>query len=78
MPGQPGVFYGAIRWSHLSHSESDDGWSEMHLLHASAGMPMHVACGLNVQCKGHLSLSASVSALLVLHAESCIYYQTRL
>lgn len=83
VPRQPRAFYGAIRWSHFSHSESDDGWSEMHgkppsLLHTSAGMPMHMACGLYMQCEGHLSVSASVSALLVLRAESGIYYQTSL
>lgn len=49
MPAQPGVLYGAIEWSHLSHLECDDSLSEMHskppsLLHTSAGMPVHMAC----------------------------------
>lgn len=49
VPAQPGVLYGAIEWSHLSHLECDDSLSEMHskppsLLHTSAGMPVHMAC----------------------------------
>lgn len=30
MSGQPDVLYGAVSWSHLSHSESNHSWSEMN------------------------------------------------
>lgn len=79
VPGQPSVLYGAIRWSHLSHSEADDAWSELYskptpLLHASAGVPVLIACLLwtcsardTFQCQ-----QASLLSSLCVQGHGCI------
>lgn len=58
-------------WFHLSQSEPGDSWSEMHnklpslSYTAVQGACAYGLCGLNVQCKWHLSVSASISAPLI-------------